>query len=268
MLLLKCLHCGFECKGLTLHLKYKHKQTPTEYREQFPGAEIFSKSVRARMSDSNHLKGKTYSFDDKFGDKSNEIKQKIGKNSGAARKGKRRPGQADSLKLAWAKNKETWSSAIAAVARLPENREKKRKQAKDRIEKNGYHLSRGRETTLEKFVRETLQQNGYEVVTQKGTKKETLGVVRFFDIFVPSLNLLIECDGEYWHSSPSRIKIDLDKNNAAKIEGYRLLRISDKQFTRSNKCAETLLSLLNLSDDELKERSSKLIQDRLVKLNP
>jgi len=46
---LTCQHCGFECKGLTLHLKYKHGQTPTQYKEQFPNSEIFSSSVKQQM---------------------------------------------------------------------------------------------------------------------------------------------------------------------------------------------------------------------------
>ncbi|WP_407305564.1 hypothetical protein [Acinetobacter sp.] len=83
---LKCNHCGFECKGLTLHLKYKHSQTPKEYREQFPDAEIFSKSVRKQMSASNPLKGTTCTFEERYGDRADEIKAKIGKSQGRLEK--------------------------------------------------------------------------------------------------------------------------------------------------------------------------------------
>ncbi len=269
--LLSCLHCGFNCKGLTLHLKYKHSQTPAEYRMQFPGAEIFSSSVRKQMSQNNHLIKTSMSFNERFGqEEADRIKKKIGKESGASRKGKKRPQQGETIKATWEKKRESWSLSIRTHAQTELSREKHRVAMKKRIAENGYHLARGKETKLEKFVRETLETSGLYVVKQKGTLKATLGTTRFFDLWVPELNLVVECDGEYWHASLDRITIDTKKNEAAKIEGYTLLRVSDTEFSKKfNKIDEAkLLSLLELSDHELELRATEMVQDRLIKLNP
>ena len=268
IILLKCMHCGFECKGLTLHLKYKHSQTPAEYRTQFPGAEIFSSSVRKQMSQNSYIARIPASFEERYGkERADQIKAEIGKNSGRARLGKKRPQQGESLKLAWEKNKESWSDGIRKQAQTPEAREKQRVLMRKRIEKDGYHLSRGRETKLEKFAREAFEVSGYEVIKQKGTKKTTLGVVRFFDLWIPELNLVVECDGEHWHCNPDRISIDLSKNGAAKIEGFKLLRVSDSEFSRRLDIADRtkLLSLIFLDDKTLELRARELVENRRLK---
>lgn len=180
--LLKCALCGFECKGLTLHLKYKHGMTPIEYKIIYPGAEIFSASVKDKMKASANT-GPRGTLEERFGvDAANKIKEKIGKNSGASRLGKKRPQQGETLKLVWVKNHEKWSNSIKKAANNPETKEKHRRNMKAQIERDGYHLARGRETSLELFVRTVLENAGYDVVKQKGTKRETLGTIRFFDI--------------------------------------------------------------------------------------
>ena len=56
-----------------------------------------------------------------------------------------------------------------------------------------------------------------------------------FDFYLPKYNLLIECDGDYWHGNLNkypiltkkqklRKKIDVIKNNIAKDNNFSLLR--------------------------------------------
>lgn len=266
---IKCLICGFECKGLTLHLKYRHNKTPDQYRSDFPNAEIFSKSVRKQMSMNNFTAKNPKSLEEKFGkEKSDLIKSKIGQKSGASRKGLKRPNQGESIKITWDKKRDEWVAGIRA-GKTDEVREKNRIAAKAYIEKYGYHLARGRETKLEKFVRHTLEKNNFKVIMQKGTKKSTLGTIRFFDIFVPELNLLIECDGEYWHCRKDRVEIDIQKNYAASVEGFKLLRISDSELSkRYTECDEKhILRLIEMTDEQLISKTNLLIEHRKKKLN-
>jgi len=53
---------------------------------------------------------------------------------------------------------------------------------------------------------------------------------RPFDFYVPILNLLIECDGEYWHSLPGRAESDAAKTALARKQGYMLIRITAQQI--------------------------------------
>ena len=60
-----------------------------------------------------------------------------------------------------------------------------------------------------------------------------------FDIYIPSLNLAIEYDGEYFHRRQRKYNKDCEKDEAAKVNGLRLLRIKetreiDNQFQYAN----------------------------------
>lgn len=48
-----------------------------------------------------------------------------------------------------------------------------------------------------------------------------------FDFIVPSVRLLIECDGDYWHSFKEAKNRDRIKTNRALKLGYRVLRLSE-----------------------------------------
>jgi len=52
------------------------------------------------------------------------------------------------------------------------------------------------------------------------------------DIFIPHLNLAIEYDGVYFHSSKSMIKKDLKKNGICKKNGITLIRIREKGLSK------------------------------------
>lgn len=48
-------------------------------------------------------------------------------------------------------------------------------------------------------------------------------------------NLVIEIDGEYWHSSKESMNKDLLINRSLNLQGIIVLRISDKSITFRNK---------------------------------
>ena len=54
------------------------------------------------------------------------------------------------------------------------------------------------------------------------------------DFFIPSLNLIIECDGTYWHSLEKNRLRDIRKDKYAKEEGYNMLRLSQDLINTSH----------------------------------
>lgn len=96
--------------------------------------------------------------------------------------------------------------------------------------KNGTIISttfRPKETSLEKIARQALEELGINFKSKfwiniKGYSPKE------YDFYIPSLNLLLEIDGEYWHSLPKNIENDKYKNDLAKVAGYKLLRIPEK----------------------------------------
>ena len=47
-----------------------------------------------------------------------------------------------------------------------------------------------------------------------------------YDYKIPNKNILIECDGKHWHSSPEAIENDKIKNEIAQRNGYVLYRFA------------------------------------------
>jgi very-short-patch-repair endonuclease len=79
-------------------------------------------------------------------------------------------------------------------------------------------------TSIEISVAETLRARGIEFEQQK--------VIGPFicDIFVASLNLDIECDGDYWHSLPNMKKRDRMRDSWFWRNGYRVLRLTEREI--------------------------------------
>ncbi|GIN73552.1 hypothetical protein J14TS2_40270 [Bacillus sp. J14TS2] len=84
-------------------------------------------------------------------------------------------------------------------------------------------------TNIEKIIERYLQKNNvnyqYSFILEK----------RQYDFLLKDHNLIIECDGDYWHANPKfypnpqdwqieRIKIDQEKNEIAKNNGYQIFR--------------------------------------------
>lgn len=80
-------------------------------------------------------------------------------------------------------------------------------------------------TSIEKKVYEELKTRGFLFETQK------LINGRFVvDAYIPSLNLVIEADGDYWHSLERMEKKDKAENAYLTKCGYNLLRLSEKEI--------------------------------------
>lgn len=52
-----------------------------------------------------------------------------------------------------------------------------------------------------------------------------------YDFFIPEFNLLIEVDGEYWHSLQENIQNDHYKNDLAKFLDKKLIRFPERNLT-------------------------------------
>lgn len=246
------------------HLRTSHDTTIEAYQQEFPDAEVTSQETRERMRNSNVLTGKTVgSLEDRFGDeRAKEIKRKIGKNSGDARVGKPRPNQAITLKQTWSNKKEIWSEGIRR-GYTGERKQKLSDTMRQVVSSNNRNTFKS--SAFEVAVSQWLKLNNFHFISQYRISDNTLGTA-FFDFFIPELNLVIECDGEYWHKAEKRIKNDLRKNQILNSAQIKILRLSDLEFTRTFSNIELIANLLTLTDEELAERNQQLINNRLLKL--
>ena len=54
------------------------------------------------------------------------------------------------------------------------------------------------------------------------------------DAYIPSLNLIIEADGTYWHQMEHVKNKDRAENAYLKKCGYKLLRLSEEEINNGN----------------------------------
>jgi len=83
-----------------------------------------------------------------------------------------------------------------------------------------YRLNRV--TSIEKKIRDHLFNCGIDFVPEYSVGRWSI------DIFVPSVNLAIECDGEYWHRDTK--ERDARKDNILKEMGITVLRLSESEI--------------------------------------
>lgn len=50
------------------------------------------------------------------------------------------------------------------------------------------------------------------------------------DIYIPEYKLVIECDGDYWHSTPKMISHDKKKDAYLKNHGYKVIRLQEHKI--------------------------------------
>lgn len=80
-------------------------------------------------------------------------------------------------------------------------------------------------TSIEVAVYERLKELGFLFETQKLINDKFV-----VDAFIPSLNLVIEVDGNYWHSLDKIKKKDRSENAYLKKCGFKVLRLSEDEI--------------------------------------
>jgi len=79
-------------------------------------------------------------------------------------------------------------------------------------------------TDIEVIVESLLQALGVEYESQKHIGRWVV------DFYVPSKSLVVECDGEFWHSKPEVQERDARKDSDLTRQGYDVLRLPGSQI--------------------------------------
>lgn len=84
-------------------------------------------------------------------------------------------------------------------------------------------------TSIEKKVYDELKTRGFLFESQKLINGKFI-----VDAYIPHLNLVIEADGNYWHSLPKQIKKDKSRNAYLETCGYKMLRLTETEINNGN----------------------------------
>lgn len=93
------------------------------------------------------------------------------------------------------------------------------------------------ETDIERIMEGWLKENKIDY-----TKQFIIGKVSVVDFFIPP-NILIYCDGDYWHSLPNTKKRDEWQNKVLYSRGYRVIRLTGKEIKKGVRPVEILNKL-------------------------
>lgn len=102
----------------------------------------------------------------------------------------------------------------------------------------------GKETSIERKMREELDRRGVKYLTQQPMSKFVV------DFLLPDHRIVIECDGDYWHSRPDIAKRDKIKNQVVRQGGYSLYRFLGSEINKNvSECVDVVMAEVNAKDN-------------------
>ncbi len=99
-----------------------------------------------------------------------------------------------------------------------------------------YMSYRGR-TSIEEKISFILKELNIDFIEQYKVNRS------YYDFYIPSLNILIEADGKYWHSLPKAIINDKRKDKLAIDKGYKLFRFTELEINQG--CEDRIKRIIN-----------------------
>lgn len=90
-------------------------------------------------------------------------------------------------------------------------------------------------TAIESLFKFYLQKTGYKFEEQFLLSTGVGNKSYVCDFYINDLNLIVECDGRYWHESDKAIAHDYKRNLTIKKQGYKLIRFWEEDLMRCAK---------------------------------
>lgn len=294
--MVNCLLCGQSFSRITrTHLK-KHNLTTIEYKGLFPEAELFDLDLRQKYGkffrNDNPMKleinRKNMSEVHRGKQVSEETREKIRRK----RKGKTMGPMSQITKEKISKaNKDAFAKNKLEGKNRPKYvmSEEARQRMSNRMLGNtlgslGNH-NKGQSLNLSKEQRDNRSKKRVEYLKNNksrqfsGTKPELKFIdflvehnIEFshqypihtsnrswlFDFYLPELNLLVEIDGEYFHSKKQSITRDLIKEKVSKNNQFRFVRISTNDLN---------FNIIHCTNEEINAHNKSIMMNRINKLN-
>lgn len=95
-----------------------------------------------------------------------------------------------------------------------------------------------KDTSIEKKIEKELKYRNILFEKQKSLCK-----IAIVDFFIKP-NIVIECDGDYWHNFPDHIERDKNKNRILRKNGYKVYRFWGYEINNSSKkCIDSIIGI-------------------------
>jgi very-short-patch-repair endonuclease len=286
--MITCRICGELFQTLSSHIYFKHKISKSEYLEKFPDADWVSKKLSEQISQNlkerhkheketdyekyiatrnrvctemRERKGENWNHSEKTkkqmslshtGKKRKPHSYKTRQKISEARKGTKVVLSPETKIKKSARQQEAWEKRKQNTVQYAEYVEKLSQHRKKYIKENGHHFCQKNETSIEMLCIDFLINNDIKYDFQYYLDGKR------YDFFLPEFNLLIEVDGEYWHTLEPSIKNDIEKHYLSKKHNLRLLRISSDDLN---------FSIILESPDKQDIHTNQILKNRGINLN-
>ena len=108
------------------------------------------------------------------------------------------------------------------------NNPSKRKEVREKLRKHrATQVFPTKDTKIEVKIQNFLKRLGVKFFTHQYMKIEHGYQC---DILIPSMNMVIECDGDYWHKYPIGTKLDHTRTKELLKEGFKVLRLWEREI--------------------------------------
>lgn len=127
-------------------------------------------------------------------------------------------------------------------------REAKKKLYKEHPEMHLNHIlkQKGHITIIEKLMKEELERREIDFIYQH--RIEGFWV----DFYIPIYNMVIECDGNYWHKYPLGTEKDRIKTNQLENSGYLVVRFWETEIMNDvQKCVDKVAEMMREMEKEI-----------------
>ena len=102
------------------------------------------------------------------------------------------------------------------------------------------HYSMPRETTIESMVYQELEQRNVPFA-----RRQVVDGLYEVDAIIMGARIVIECDGEYWHSLPGRPEKDAKRDRYLESRGYLVLRFTESEIKHDvESCGQIVVDAL------------------------
>lgn len=165
-------------------------------------------------------------------------KQKTGKKIALSEAARERKTAAQ--KLAWRRRRENTEQFLKYTTALSTAR-------KEYIKRNGFVFPKKEKTSIEKHFEDFL------VSKKIAFESQYVFLGKKYDFYLPSLDLLVEVDGEYWHRMPASIKNDKEKHSTCLHYRRQLVRISSDDFNPE---------VIFMSEDDRNKHTKQILENR------
>lgn len=282
-----CNICGKEFMSITSHIFFKHQLSKEQYLIKFPGSKIVSDELSQKFSENARAIHKTLKEADlqKYQEVRSRTCKTMRNNKGdnfthspetikkmkLSHIGVSNGGHTEATKEIIRQQKIGKPMNLSDEARkLKTEKQKKRWEERrsdpnfanylsvlsvrsiEYIKEHGVSVpKKGKKTDIERRFCEFL--DSHKIIYEFQYFLEG----KYYDFFIPSMNMLVETDGEFWHRFDRAIKNDLEKHQIAKEKNIKLLRITSENWNTA--------LLFEEDYEKIKQHNFSIINERTIK---